>query len=89
MRNVKVSQELSQDASMFLSIQGISKYKYYLLLSNGLFQRKVHLLRHEPFIWKDMMDDCIQRTVNILHSINEDEQVHAVLLDNIFIVEAR
>lgn len=36
-----------------------------------------------------MMDDCIQRTVNILHSINEDEQVHAVLLDNIFIVEAR
>lgn len=37
MRNVKVSQELSQDASMFLSIQGISKYKYYLLTTEQWF----------------------------------------------------
>ena len=31
MRNVKVYQELSQDASMFLGKQGVSKYKYYSL----------------------------------------------------------
>lgn len=35
------------------------------------------------------MDDYIQRTINIPQSINEDEQVYAVILDHISIQKAR
>lgn len=35
------------------------------------------------------MDDSIQRTINIPHSINEDEQVYAVILVNFSIIKAR
>lgn len=61
----------------------------HLWLSNSIFQRKIHAVKQALFIWKDMMDDSIQRTINIPHSINEDEQVYAVLLDNISFMKAR
>lgn len=35
-----------------------------------------------------MMDDFIQRTINIRHSVNEYEQVYAIILD-MSIVKAR
>lgn len=40
MRNVKVYQELSQDASMFLRKQGISKYKDYCNWAMVYFREK-------------------------------------------------